>query len=323
VVSVGWLLGAVVALAISVVVWRWLAPGIRIRLAAFSRSKLRDMVPTGGWMMVSQAGTLMLTAVDVVIANRLLGPAVAGAYGAVLVWGAFLRGVATAASGVVTPVALKAHAEGDEARITELMRGSVRLMGLAVGLPVFLVGGLAADLLRIWLGPAFVPMAPVLAVLVGHLVVNLAVLPLFSLQLTKNAVKIPGLVTLACGVVNVFLAVALATAFPNGLGIAMAGALVLTAKNAIFTPLYAARVQGVGPMTYVRELPMPVLLTAAFWALAHFASLQGWSRSIAGFMAVSIALSLMYVAVAWRTLGSSERRFLAELLPWGRQAATG
>lgn len=323
IVSAGWFLGAVVALVISVVVWRRLAPGIQIRVGAFSLAKLREMVPTGGWMMVSQAGTLMLTAVDVVIANRMLGAAVAGAYGAVLVWSAFLRGVATAASGVVTPVALRAHAEGDEARLTELMRSSVRLMGLAVGLPVFLVGGLSVDLLLLWLGPAFVAMAPVLAVLVGHLVVNLAVLPLFSLQLTKNAVRVPGLVTLACGVVNVILAIALANTFPAGLGIAMAGALVLTAKNAIFTPLYAARVQGVGPMTYVRELPVPVVLTAAFWGAARAASLQGWSSSALGFIAVSTILALAYIGVAWRTLGGSERRFLAELLPLNRRGVMG
>jgi membrane protein EpsK len=322
VVAWGWFVGAVCALSIGIIVWRRLAPGMAIRVSAFSRSGLVRMWGTSAWMMVSQAGTLLFLAVDMVIANVVLGAEVAGAYGAVLVWSTFLRGTATAASSVVTPVALAAHAVGDEKHMTQLMRGSVRLMGLAVGLPVFLVAGLSRDILLLWLGPQFVRMAPVLIVLVGHLVVNLSVLPLFGLQLAKNTVKVPGIVTLAAGITNVSLALWLAGRLPDGLGIAMAGAIVLTLKNALFTPFYAARVQGVPLLTYFRELPVPLMLTAAFGSLAYGASVMGASSTILGVLLVSLGLGVSYALVGWRVLGAQERRFVTEVLPWIRPAGT-
>lgn len=315
VVATGWLVGALAALGIAVIVWRRLVPDMRLSIAAFSANRLGRIWGTGAWMMVSQVGTLLFLAVDLVIANLVLGAEIAGAYGAVLVWAVFLRGAATAASGVVTPVALAAHAAGDEVRLTELMRSAVRLMGIAVGLPVFLVGGFASNIMVHWLGPGYERMGPVVAVLVFHLSVNLSVLPLFGLQLTKNAVRVPGLVTLGAGLVNVALAVALAERFPNGAGIALAGALVLTAKNAFFTPIYAARTQGINWTTYLRELPVPILMVLGFGFCAFLASGSGLTSSLVGLILTASALALVYALVAWRLLGAREQGFLMTLIP--------
>lgn len=314
VVSWGWLIGAVAALVISFLLSRRLAPDLSIRRPRLAADVMRELWGTSSWMMVSQAGTMLFLGIDMLVANRMLGATVAGAYGAVLVWSTFLRGIASAGAAVVTPLALGAEASSDDERMTELMCSAIRLLGMGIGLPVFVVAGFSADLLRLWAGDSLVDMSWVLTALVGHLALNLSVLPLFSLQLAKNRVRLPGIVTLVTGFVNVALAVALAPRLANGVGIALAGALVLTMKNALFTPLYAAHIQGVPKSTYFRELGRIVGLVSVFTGASIMIARAGWSASPL-LLVIWIAVgTVAYGGAAWAMLGARERALLRNIV---------
>src|SRR5204863_305481 len=115
--------------------------------------------------------------------------------------------------------------------------------------------------LRLWLGPAFGSLAPLLCLMAMHLCINLSVYPLYAVPLAANRVKIPGLVTLLIGVGNLLLALLLAGVCGWGLyGLAAAGALMLTVRHLLFTPLYAARILNRPPGTFFRA-GVPILLT--------------------------------------------------------------
>jgi hypothetical protein len=104
-------------------------------------------------------------------------------------------------------------------------------------------------------GEEFAFLAPLMVLLTVHLAVNLAVLPLFPINVAYNRVRVPGIVTFFMGIGNFGLAVALPLLAGLGYyGVAAAGAIVLTLKNAIFTPWYATRVLGVGAHTFTRSM---------------------------------------------------------------------
>jgi membrane protein EpsK len=85
------------------------------------------------------------------------------------------------------------------------------------------------------------------------LAINLSVIPLFSINTAYNKVKIPGLVSLVLGVANLLLAILLAKTFQLELyGIALAGAIILSAKNLVFTPLYAAHILSMKKITFYK-----------------------------------------------------------------------
>src|SRR6202043_2517087 len=92
----------------------------------------------------------------------------------------------------------------------QLATRSVKILGIGLALPVGLLCGLGGPLLSLWLGPAFAKLELLLILLVGHLTVTLAVRPLSYVVNAYNRVKSQGLVTLALGIVNICLAVALA-----------------------------------------------------------------------------------------------------------------
>ena len=260
--------------------WRRLTPELRIRPSNFDCSRVRELFGMSGWLIVNQVGTLLFLNVDLIVANTLLGAEVAGGYGSVLLFSTMLRQLAQTASTVLTPTVLAKYARGDIAAVNRISQQAVKFLGLAMALPIGLLCGFAEPLLGLWLGPEFRNLAWLLVVLTAHLSINLAVLPLFGINTAFNKVRIPGLVTLGMGICNVGLAIAFVKMGWGAIGIAAAGAIVLTAKNALFTPIYAAYIQKLPWWTFMTVmLPATVAnlaLACAVYAITQIIPIHSW-----------------------------------------------
>ena len=316
-VGMGLLAAALLAMAGDVLVWRKLTPQLRVMPSAFDRTRVRQLFGMGGWMVVNQVGTLLFLSIDLIVVNALFGAEAGGKYGAVLVWSVTLRALAGTVSGVLTPTVLAKYARGDVDGMNRISRQSVKFMGLAMALPVGLLCGFAGPFLVLWLGPGFRDQAGLLVVLVIHLSINLAVLPLFGLQVTLNKVRWPGVVTLVMGAANLGLAVALAGwAGWGAIGVAAAGLIVLTTKNALFTPIYGAVIQNLPWWTFTTAL-LPgtagaLLVLGASYGLTLIWPATSWPQLIAAGAAVAgVYACLAYVG----GLNTAEKRLLWSLVP--------
>ena len=99
--------------------------------------------------------------------------------------------------------------------------------------------------------------------LTAHLAVNMSVLPLFSVNVAHNRVRIPGLVTILLGTANLILAVVIPLVTGWGYyGVAVAGVIILTFRHTLFVPWYAARILNIPMSSYLRSL-----VSGAFAAL--------------------------------------------------------
>ncbi|MCA9971851.1 MAG: oligosaccharide flippase family protein [Anaerolineales bacterium] len=279
-VGVGILAGGAASLLLAIVVWRRLTPELRIGRGQFDQTHLQQMVGMSWWIVVNQVGALLFLNIDLLVVNRYLGAEVQGRYGTVLQWSVLLRTLASTVATALTPIILAQYAARNMDKVALTSGQAVKLMGLGMALPVGLVAGLAAPLLDVWLGPAFVDLAPLLVLLTAPLAINLAVLPLFSTQTAMNRVRWPGIVSLVTGVLNLGLALWWVNWGRGGMGVAAAGALVLTLKNALFMPLYNAHIQRLPWRTFVlRLLPGAVglgVVGGASVAAARLVALDSW-----------------------------------------------
>lgn len=307
-VAAGIVAGAVAGLIVNVAVWRHLAPWLVPRLVQPQRRQLSDLLGTSAWVIVNQLGALLFLATDLVVINLILGPVIVGRYGSVMLWATFLRGLAGALSTFLTPLMVRKYARGDSDSLVATGGSAVKLVGLSVALPVGVIAGFSAPILAVWLGPEFVQMSPVLMALVLHLCVNLAVVPLFSVQISHNRLKVPGLMTVGAGVINIGLSVMWATVWPNALGVALGTAVALGLKNALFTPWYVARVQGVSPMRYFSKLAPVVVMTAVTFAVALWLVRAGVVVGLAGILSYGLAVAVVFTAVAWALLLTAAER---------------
>jgi membrane protein EpsK len=188
-----------------------------------------------------------------------------------------------------------------------------------MALPIGLICGFSRPLLGTWLGQDFESLAPLMILLTAHLCLNLAVLPLFNIQVATGNVRWPGLVTCLMGGANLALALLLAGPCKWGFyGVAAAGAITLTLKNLVFTPLYCAHLLELRWHTFLKEtLPVTaatLALSAAAAGTTSWLQLRGWRDLI---------LAGAIVALAWAAfaylclLSRAERAKIRELISSG------
>jgi membrane protein EpsK len=313
-----WQVGVGVSLAATLyllghrALWRKLTPELKIRFNWFDLPLLKQFFGFSGWILVNMVGSMLFLNIDLIVANLVFGPEVAGRYGAVIILPGVLRTLVRTVNGVLTPIVMTLYAQNNLSGLVRFSRLSVKAMGLALALPIGLVCGLGRPLLAVWLGPEFSDLSWLVVALVGHLCVNVAVIPLFSLQVVTNNVRVPGIVTLVMGGANAALAVAFALWSGWGyISIAIAGAIVLTAKNTFFTPLYGARILKLPWWTFLPSLIAGVVGCLIVGAGTYWLSLI-WTLTDWGQLAlVGVITSGLYMAVAYFLgLSAGERHLL-------------
>lgn len=313
-----YLTGAVVASGVSIILARRVCPHLRISICAFDRTRVKDLCGMGLWVVVNQIGALLFLSIDLIVVNLLFGATSAGKYAIALQWVILLRAMAGVLSSVLTPTILSFYARGQTDTLIQITKSAVKLMGLAMALPIGLVCGFAPQLLTVWVGSEFAGLAPLMVLLTIHLPVNLAVLPLFSINVAHNRVRVPGIVTLVMGVVNIALAVALPLLTGWGYyGIAVAGAIVLTTKNAFFIPWYATKVLRIEAHTFNRSM-LPGIAATVLVAISGsiLASAITFSPLLGALAVASVLVTLIYLVTVWSIgLSDFERRFFKSYLP--------
>lgn len=297
--------------AMTLRLWRKLTPMLRLSFRGFHIKAVGKLISFGGWVAISQVGTLLFLAVDLLVVNRLFGPKAGGRYAAVMQWSVLLRMLAGTISGVFGPTILYLFARGDIDGLTSYVVRAVKFMGLLIALPIGLICGLSAPLLKTWLGPEFVDLAPLMSLMTIHLSVNLAVLPVLNIRTATNRVAVPGVVTLLTGAANLGLALFLAGPAGWGLyGVAAAGAITLSANNLLYNPVYGAHCLGQKPLVFFKPMLRTVLLAlgtvASCYGLSRLVSLTGWLR----LGSAVAAISLVYIVVVLLTQLSAEERVM-------------
>jgi membrane protein EpsK len=301
---------AVFNLGRSIVVQRSLLPYLHIRWGLFDHKIFQGLVSFGGWMIINQIGTLLYLAIDLIVVNRMLGPEAGGDYAIVLQWSILLRTFGGTIAGVFGPTILYYYAGHDFVGLVNYSRQAVKLVGLAIALPIGLVSGLSAPILTVWLrDPKYAALAGLMSLLTCHLCINIAVYPLFNIQNATAKVKLPGIITCVMGILNLVMAILMCG--PVGLGVygvALAGFIMLTAKNAIFTPIYGANILKLPWWTFCREVYITAALTLAVtggsFIVSQFVNLASWT----GLITFGAIASISYVIVVWFVfLGHDER----------------
>lgn len=316
------LAGTLIALAGTVWAWRSLTPTLSISWRLFDWGMLRSLCATGIWVIVSQIGVMLYLNIDLVVANRLFGATLSGEYAAVLQLPFLIRSLSVAVSGVFAPTTFHIYAREDIAGLVGYLRRSIKFVGLVLAWPIGLTCGFADPLLRIWLGEPFSGLGWLLVIMAAHLCVNLAMYPLYPLPLAVNRVKTPGLVTLAVGVGNLVMALFFATRLGWGLyGIAAAGAVTLSLRHLLFTPLYSAYILKQPWTTFYRGLGGFVgamLATAGLGrALLFWWPVDNWLE----LGTASAAVSLVFFLIVYLLLSPTERLELRETVLRRRKTA--
>ncbi len=316
-IGLAYFVAAIVTLIIAIIASKKINPHLSFDIHSFDRNQFKEISGMGWWVIVNNIGSLLFLQIDLIIVNKIFGPTINGEYALVLVWATLLRSLAATLAGILTPMYFSYFAKGKTQEIITVSKSAVKLMGLGMALPIGFICGLAPQLLTVWVGPQFSQLSMLMWVLVFPLVINLAVLPLFAINVSYNKVAFPGIVTIGLGILNVALAIGLATGTNLGFyGVAVAGAVVLTMKNALFTPWYAARVMDIPRRIFLKDMIIGVFggLLVAIVAL-----LVGYYLPISSIISIIVAglgILILYSVIVWHWgLDSFEKKLILSYIP--------
>lgn len=286
----------------SIFIWRHLTPILFISPRYFNLGTLRKLTSMGGWFVINQIGTMLYLSIDLIVVNKMIGPEAGGQYGAIMQWSAMLRSFAGVIAGVFGPTILMLFARNNIQDLVSYSQKSMKFLGLTIAFPIGIICGFSKSLLFVWLGPKYISFAPLMSLMTFHLCVNLGVLPLFNIQVATNNVRLPGLLTCCMGIINLLLALLLAGPIGLGMyGVAIAGAIMLTTQNLIFTPWYTAHILGIKYKTFyigtISIIISTVGLSIICWIFGNVFQIRSWLNLLCAVVLVFIAYAVYIYAV--------------------------
>jgi membrane protein EpsK len=316
-VGVAYLCAGVLALISSVLFTRRLTPELSVNRRAFRWSALLEMSKMGVWVTVNQVGAALYLSTDLLVINLLLGSKQVGLYGPFVQCVVLLDLISGAVARVFSPIAYDYIARNETHELVRQVRRSVRFTGLIVALPVGLLCGLSVPFLKWWLGASFATFSPLMWLLIMPRVVSLAIKPLFAVNQGLNRVKLPSIMTVVGGIINVVVSVTLVLCTDLGIyGVALATAICLTGKNLFFTPLYAAFILRCRKTMFFAEILLVALLSmvvaAAGWGMSRVCDLATITRL--GSAGLSIGV-IYFLVCYWVVMNKDDRSFVLSLIP--------
>lgn len=311
-----YLFTAFIGLLISIYIWRTLAPELSIDYHYFSFEKLKLMSKTGSWIMINQLGAMFFLYIDLILINIYFGAEQTGEYSTVLQWSTLLRSIASVFVGVLGPMIMISYAKQHMEKLITISTLSVKMLGLLMAIPIGIIAGLAMPLLTIWIGESFGHLAPLMWLMILPLTINLAILPLFNVQVALNKVKVPGIFSFFIGVGNLLLSLVFILSLDIGIySIALASAIMLIIKNFIFTPLYVSHILKLKKTFFYKyTIPGFIISLTIFLSLLwiqHYFIVDTWSKLIG----ISIIISLIAVILIWfLALKDQEKIWIKEII---------
>jgi O-antigen/teichoic acid export membrane protein len=316
-IGYAYVVSSIVFLLGAIVLSHRINPHLHLDVKDFDRSRLRELTDMGWWTIVNQIGALLFLQIDLIAVNILFGATIAGEYAVVFLWVTLLRVIAGTVSGVLSPMILTYYAKGERDQMIRLTISAIKGLGFFIALPIGLICGFAPYILTLWVGPQFAHLSPLMWMLTLPLVITVCALPLFPINVALNKVRIPGIVTLVTGIGNVILAFSLPGILGWGYyGVAAAGAIVLTLKNALFTPWYATKIMHRPSNTFTKSIIFGIFATFMVAGLTTVIGEIFIPSSLINLAIYCGLISLVYAIIIWYIgLNEFERQIFSHYIP--------
>ncbi|MCE5338448.1 MAG: oligosaccharide flippase family protein [Methanomicrobiaceae archaeon] len=317
-VGLAYFLSALLSLVLTIILSRKVYNKILISVSYFSKRWFSEIVEFAKWILVDQIGTLLLLQLSLIIVNKEFGTAAGGEYAIVTMFFNLLWSITGLITSVLSPMYYTYYARRLFATIHDLSIVSVKCIGLVMALPIALICIFSPQLLTIWVGEEFAHLSIVLWILLIPLTMIVSTRPLVLSYSAYNKLRIPAIVTIIAGILNLILALMLPYVYDLGMyGIALAFILAMWLRNVVFIPWYAAKVQGVTPATFYKPI---IPGTLAYFALViigyPLVSVLAVPASIVDVALVSGIISLIYLTIVTRViLTEPERDLIRSILP--------
>lgn len=307
-VSLVALLLSVVTVPIYFIISRKILPDLKINVKCFSIKTIWQMFSAGIWNVVTQCGNLLMTGVDLLLANLLISPAAMGILSVSKVMPNCITQIAGNVSSSFSPNLTIAYAGGNSKDIISSLRFSMKCSSILVSIPIMVLciygknfyslwqptlNAETLSILSFWACIQYIPLA-------GTQVLN-------NVFTTANRLKLNSISVLVCGVINIIAVILLVNFTDLGLfAIAAISAIITIVRNLLITVPYSAIILNLKWYTFYKDVLISCLcclINGVFCCIFQFLILPTtWLKMIISvFCACILSLISLFVILLSKT----------------------
>lgn len=268
---------------------RKIMPEIVFKFNNFRFSMVKELIASGGWLCITNLSNVMLTGLDLLLANIFLGGNIMG----LLSTGRTIpnaMGSLIGTIGVVfTPQFVIEYANNKKEEIVKSANYSIKIMGFIMATPIIFLIVFGTNFYTLWLPTKNVDeitLIQIISVLVLiQSILNSMTMPLAQLSVVTNRLKIPVFVSLSLGLLNVGIVITLLKTTNIGVyAIAGVSSILLSIRYFFFNPMYAAYILGQKKNIFYKSLFRGIFLLTTiliiFVGIRNNINISSWKQFI-------------------------------------------
>lgn len=262
-----------------------LLPKIKIKFKSFKLKAVTELFSLGVWNSVNNLSQILLTGLDLWIANLMIGSqamgilSIAKSLPNIIV--SFLETIASTYSPKFTIL----YAEGKLDELVNEIKLSIRTLGLIITVPLsgFIVFGI--DFYKLWLPTLSyeeILEIQILSILtLGPIFISAFIYSLYSVNIITNKLKIPTLLTLGISIISTIgVFIILKTTNLGVYSIAGVSSMLLILRVVFFEPVYAARSLRIRLTTFyppmLKGILSFIIITIIFLGVKNVVIINSW-----------------------------------------------
>ena len=183
--------------------FRRYTPQLKVNIGSFSKQRVSELSKMSIWILINQVGVLLLGNIDLYLVNKWIGIQATGEYAIVLQFTSIFKIFLTLLSGILTPVIMIYYANSEFDKLKQFLVISSKVMVLGLILPLSLLIGFSEEILSLWLGSEYSYLYGIVSYSLLFFIFAIPVIPLFNVTVSYNKVKVPALVAVVFGLLNI------------------------------------------------------------------------------------------------------------------------
>lgn len=256
---------------IQFIITKKIAPELSINKRYFELKLVKSLLTSGIWNSINQAGSLLLYSSDILLANILYGAALSGQLAVVHTIPNFINGIISVISAVFLPIFTSYFAKKNIEQLVNKVKEAQKLIALIAMVPIAVFMVIGESFFALWLPNSdAVFLQKMSAISCVHLIFVTTVWPISNLNLTLNKLKIPSIIFIGFGMINLIVIVIGSKLFHSNIFIIPITTMILSLIwFGLFIPFYSARILKIGFFTFYK-----VIIKSVFSFLLIFVTLS-------------------------------------------------
>ena len=304
---------AITTIAFNFFYTRCFLPEMTIGRHFFRLKRIWELVSSGVWNSISQLSNILLGGLDLLIANKYLGPETSALIAVSKTIPHNVLALLSAVGHVFQPRYARQYALDKHEELVESVKSSMQLIGVLACCPIGFLLALGMPFYHLWVPSMDAMTLQILSILgIGVLLISISIQPVYGIFVITNKVKVNSLVVLGTGVLNVGCVVILLHftegQFARMLVIVGVSTVIGILRNLFFTLPYASMCLGI-PFFFFYKTVGKILLcflvcTAIYFSVSKLCTPTTWVR----LLACGFGGSIINVGLLWQFVLTKAQR---------------